>query len=41
MASLYYAKLTFFTMLFTAKTNGKTRLVWYVITANNLFKASI
>ena len=29
------------TILFAAKTSGKTRLVQYVITAKNLFKTSI
>ena len=35
------AKLDVSTILFAAKTSGKTRLVQYVITAKNLFKTSI
>ena len=34
------AKLAPFTMLFTAKTHGKTRLVQYVIPAKSPFKTS-
>ena len=41
MASLNAAKLASFTMLFTAKTHGKSRLVQYVITAKSRFKTSI
>ena len=41
MASLNVAKLAAFTMLFTAKIRGKSRLVQYVITAKSPFKTSI
>ena len=35
------AQLSAYTILFAAKTSGKTGLVQYVITAKNLFKTSI
>ena len=41
MASLKWDKASCPTILFAAKTRGKTRLVQYVIIAKNPFKTSI